>query len=113
MNKAGKTKKRQLPKIKFTAIDFKSNMDIIAMFIYYELNSNITDTTDYFKKEYKKISSIDFSNKTIDEISNILQCDLKNTWNKYMKNCEAKIQLKNSKSQNFPRPGGKGRVAHL
>ncbi len=80
----------ELPKITFNTLTFEENMDIIAMFIYNELNSNNKDNTNYFKNEYK--INNDFSNKNMKEISIILQKHSKDYWDNYMKNCENKIK---------------------
>ncbi len=74
----------KLPKVTFKAMEFKENMDMIAMFIQNELNREQKPNTIFFKNKYSEIEIIDFSNMNIEQISDILQSKLFFYWQEEM-----------------------------
>ena len=83
-----------LPKITFRPMTFKENMDLIAMFIYEELDSPLESryTTNFFKDKYSEIADTDFSNMPTTKIAELLQYKLKTKWLDEMKNSKEIIQ---------------------
>ncbi len=75
----------KIPKVKFIAMSFNENMDMIAMFIYIEKNKDNKPNTDYFKNIFSEIQDFDFNNLNIDQIKKILISNLLDKWNNEMK----------------------------
>lgn len=82
-----------LPKITFKAMSFIENMDLIAMFINNELNNEQKPNTYFFINHYPELKNINFSKcKTTEEISELLQFILFDSWNKDMENSDIRIR---------------------
>lgn len=71
-----------MPIITFNLITFEQNMDLIAMFLEYELNHEIKPNTAYFETQFPVIQSIDYTNMNSSQISAKLKLVLYDEWKK-------------------------------
>lgn len=84
---------KTLPQIKFREITFEENIDLMASFIYSELNYNSEskNNTNFFKNIFKKIGDLDFLNMTQEEIKIALRSKIIDDWELEMKDTSQKI----------------------
>lgn len=83
----------KLPKITFRAMSFEENMSVMAMFIYHEIIDDEKPNTDFFRNQYTELSNISFSqNMTEEQINELLQSILFDSWNNDMQRSKQKIK---------------------
>lgn len=74
----------KIPSVTFSLITFEQNMDLIAMFLEFELMSEKKSNTNFFLEKFPAIKSIDYRNMKQQQLSGIFKLMLYEDWKKLM-----------------------------